>query len=102
LWDGVSSAKLFQSICKGDMNMTATISFTNADTPAVTYLEVSLTNVALARYSVSGFGGASGLPTEDLLLSFTAIQWTPYTIGSDKKAKKGGIVKMDLPSGTLS
>ena len=85
------------------MDMTAKISFTNADSPAATYLEVDLTNVALARYSVRGAGGAAtDLPTEDLTLSFTSIQWTPYTIGSDKKAVKGGMVKCDLPTGAVS
>jgi type VI protein secretion system component Hcp len=103
MWDGVSSAKLFQSLVKGDMDLTATISFTNADSPAATYLEVALTNVALARYGIRGAGGtATDLPTEDLTLSFTAMQWTPYTIGSDKKAKKGGMVKVDLPTGDVS
>ncbi|MBV8457972.1 MAG: type VI secretion system tube protein Hcp [Acetobacteraceae bacterium] len=103
LWDGVSSAKLFQSVAKGEMDMTATISFTNADTPASTYLEVCLTNAAIARYSVRGSGGAAtDLPTEDLTISFTAIQWTPYTVDSKGKPTKGGMVKMDLPTGTLS
>jgi type VI protein secretion system component Hcp len=103
LWDGVSSAKLFSSLVNGIMNMTAKISFTNADSPPAKYLEVDLTNVALARYSVRGAGGAAtDLPTEDLTLSFTAIQWTPYTIGSDKKAKKGAMVKFDLPTAEVS
>jgi len=103
MWDGVSSAKLFQSIAKGDMEINATISFTNADSPPQTYLEIELTNVALASYRISGAGGSSmDVPAEDMTLSFTAIQWTPYTIGSDKKPKKGDIVKHDLTTGTVS
>lgn len=107
MWDGVSSSKLFQSLVKGDMNMTATISFTNADNPPATYLQVVLSNAAIAHYSVSGAGtppggGTTDLPTENLTLSFTAIEWTPYTIGSDKKPKKGDVVKHDLTTGNLS
>lgn len=103
MWDGVSSSKLFQSVAKGDMDMTATITFTNADTLAQKYLEVCLSNVAIARYSVRGAGGAAtDLPTEDLTLSFTAIQWTPYTIDSKKQPQKGAMVKMDLPTASLS
>jgi type VI secretion system secreted protein Hcp len=103
MWDGISSSALFQSVAKGDMDMTATISFTNADSPAQTYLQVCLSNAAIARYSLRGAGGAAtDLPTEDLTLSFTAIQWTPYTIDSKKQPQKGSMVKMDLPTGTLS
>jgi type VI protein secretion system component Hcp len=99
-WDGVSSSKLFESLAKGVMNMTATISFSNADSPPVTYLEVCLSNVAITQYSVGG-GGDGGLPQESLTLSYTAIQWTPSTIASDAKAKSGAKVKYDLTTGKL-
>jgi type VI secretion system secreted protein Hcp len=100
-WDGHSSAKLFESLAKGDMDIEATISFTNADKQ--TYLEVELTKVALAKYSISGAGGPDmDVPHEDLTLSFTAIKWTPYTIDSTNKANKGGMVKYDLTTVTTS
>lgn len=101
LWSGVDSTKLFQSIMKGDMNITATISFTNADSPPVTFLQAVLSNVAIARYSIRG-NGNSEMPVEDIILSFTDIEWTPYTIGSDKKPVKGNMVKYTLPTGTVS
>ena len=95
LWDGHSSAKLFQSVSKGDMDIKATISFTGADKEA--YLEVELTNVALAKYSISGSGGPDmDAPHENLTLSFTAIQWTPYTFDAKGNKVKGGIVTHDL------
>ncbi|MBW4024269.1 MAG: type VI secretion system tube protein Hcp [Proteobacteria bacterium] len=101
-WDGVSSAKLFESICKGDTNLSATLSFTSqTDAGSLTYLTVQLTSVGLSSYSFSGVGGG-GLPMESIGLSFTKIEVTPYTVGSDKKPVKGGVVQFDLATGVSS
>lgn len=104
MWDGVSSTKIFESVMKGDMDMTGTISFTNADSPPVAYLEIELKNVAISTYAMSGSNAstATEVPNESLYLSFTEIQITPYTIGSDKKAKKGSMVKHTLTTGETS
>jgi type VI protein secretion system component Hcp len=103
-WDGMSSAKLFESICQGTTNLTATISFTSQNSAgSLTYLTIELTNVGLANYGCSGSGGPGGeLPIEGLELSFTKIQITPYTVGSDKKPVKGGVVQFDLSTGATS
>ena len=103
-WDGVSSAKLFESICQGTTNLTATISFTSqTNAGSLTYLTLELTNVGLASYNCSAAGGANGdLPSEQISLSYTKVQITPYTVGSDKKPVKGGVVQFDLSTGVAS
>jgi type VI protein secretion system component Hcp len=102
-WDGISSAKLFESICQGTTNLTAEISFTSqTNSGSLTYLTIQLTNVGLSVYSCNASGGSSGLPTESLSLSFTKIEITPYTVGSDKKPVKGGVVQFDLSTGVAS
>jgi type VI secretion system secreted protein Hcp len=104
MWDGVSSAKIFESVLKGDMDMTGTISFTNADSPPVAYLEIELKNVGISSYILSGSNASAvtEVPNEQMFLSFTDIQITPFTIGSDKKANKGSMVKHSLTSGETS
>ena len=101
-WDGVSSAKLFESITNGVTDMTAEISYTSqTDKGSLTYLTVKLTNVGLASYAL-GSMGVSGMPTESMALAFTEMEITPYTVGSDKKPVKGGVVKYDLATGVTS
>ena len=100
-WDGVSSGKLFESICQGTTNLTAQISFTSqTDSGSLTYLTIQLTNVGLSNYRISGTNGP--LPMESITLSFTKIEVTPYTVGSDKKPVKGGVIQFDLSTGVAS
>jgi type VI secretion system secreted protein Hcp len=103
-WDGLASAKLFESLVKGVMDMTATVTFTSAnDGGPLTYQTVKLTNMGLTSYSMHSTGGPNaGVPSESLTMSFTKIEFTPYTVGSDKKPVKGGVVSFDLPTGAIN
>jgi type VI protein secretion system component Hcp len=100
-WDGISSAKLLDSLNRGTMNMSAEISFTTqTDSGSLTYLTVKLENVGLVQYGFGASGG--GMPSETITLAFTNIEVTPWTLGSDKKPVKGGVIKHDLPTGVSS
>lgn len=101
-WDADSSGGLFQSICKGTMDLTATLSFTSQATSGpLTYLTIKLSNVGLANYALDGDGGA-GLPRESITLSYTKIEITPYTAGSNSTPVKGAVVQFDLSTGVAS
>ena len=102
IWDGVSSTKMLESMLKGTMNMTAEISFTSqTDGGSLTYLTVKLENVGLAAHMLSCDSGGN-LPRESAKLSFTKVEITPYTVGSDKKPVKGGVMHHDLSTGVNS
>src|SRR4051794_8640087 len=95
-WDPVSSSKLFEESVAGKLNHKAVITFTNTVEGGIErYMEIELTDAGVSNFQVSALN--NGAPNESFSLNFAKIQYTPFTVGADKKPTKGKAVTYDLP-----
>lgn len=87
-WDS-SSPKLAESVANGVfmpevvIHLTSTINKKNC-----TNLEIKLTDVILTSYSFHGSGSQDPVPTEEITMNYTKIEWT-YTKFNDQGKSDG-------------
>jgi len=87
-WDPVSSSKLFEESVAGKLNHKAVITFTNTVEGSVEkYMEIELTDAGVSNFQVSA--SSDRAPNESFSLNFAKIQYTPFTVGADKKTREG-------------
>lgn len=102
-----SSPKLAESVCTGtvfpevEIHFTKTIDNGDGTTSEVPYLKYKLTNVLVSSYSFHGNAAGDPLPTEEITLGYTEVEWTYITQAADGSGSVTYVGTCDAtPSGT--
>ena len=87
-----ASVKLAESCAMGKFFKEVLVDFTSdIEGKNEPYLQYKLTDVIITSYSFHGNGSGSPLPTEEITLNYTEIEWT-YNVLDPKTGKKSGNV----------
>ncbi|MDA0766688.1 MAG: type VI secretion system tube protein Hcp [Verrucomicrobia bacterium] len=102
-----SSPKLAEAVCNGvhipevTIHFTVTVqepqpdgTFKNKQEPYLTY---KLKDVIISSYSFHGNAAGDPLPTEEVTLGYTEVEWTYIVLDKDTKTPTGEIVQGSCP-----
>lgn len=87
-----SSPKLIEACANGTFFKEAVIEFcTTANNKQERYLQYKLSDCIISSYSF--FGGAKGdpVPTEQITLNYSKVEWTYYTVDPKTGTPKGNV-----------
>jgi type VI secretion system secreted protein Hcp len=94
-----SSPKIAEAICTGQhfgevtIHLCISVDVPQPDGSFLTkqepYLKYKLTNVMVTSYNVSGASSGEPLPTEEVTLGYTEVEWTYIVLDKDTKQPTG-------------
>ena len=87
-----SSTKLSEACASGKFFPQAEIHFCSTiNGKQEPYLKYVLKNVIVSSYSFHGNGSGNPLPSEDVTLGFTAVEWTYIVLDPNDGSNKGNV-----------
>lgn len=87
-----SSPKLAESLCNGThfpevtIHLTTEVTGSDGTTRQEPYLKYKLTNVIISSYSFHGSASGDPLPSEEVTLGYTEVEWTYVVLDEDTQA----------------